>query len=216
MTDLCDMQPFFEAMHRALKPGGMVCTQVIFSFHTLPAFPGHPCCLCTAASEAACTMLQQLGTLSHGTCAGLDKNNVMRQDGMPDVSGILMCTAGRELMASFRHHQVPGSHVSRGFCWWDSAVRLHYHPHISKVGASDPSERLIGCWPLLVTEILTHAPCMAPLSCNAGKDLGLFAWLCSGQIGFMVCAKQTSKDFKMNVARRTPPSDSPAGYPPLR
>ncbi|CAL5229126.1 g12391 [Coccomyxa viridis] len=38
----------------------------------------------------------------------------------------------------------------------------------------------------------------------------------SGQIGFMVCAKGTGKDFKMNIPRRTPPSQGPSGYPPLR
>ena len=100
MTDSCDMQPFFEAMHRALKPGGMVCTQVSFPLHTLPAFPGHECCLCTAASEAACPILLQVGTLPDCTCAALDNDKIMRQNGMPEVPGILIrigCLQGESL-----------------------------------------------------------------------------------------------------------------------
>ncbi len=57
------------------------------------------------------------------------------------------------------------------------------------------------------------------ISCADNVDLGpglRFMCLCSGQIGFMVCAKQTGKDFKMNIPRRTPPSQGPSGYPPLR
>lgn len=35
---LCALQPFFDAMHRAVRPGGMVCTQVHLSIHVTAGF----------------------------------------------------------------------------------------------------------------------------------------------------------------------------------
>ena len=219
MTDLCDMQPFFEAMHRALKPGGMVCTQVSFPLHTLPAFPGHGCCLCTAAAEAACTILHQLGTPPHCVCAALDKNDVMKKHGMPDVPGIFMCTGCLQGESLWLHLDIIKSLAA--MChevFVGGTVQYAYTtiPTYPRWGLQTQARASVGCWPLLAAQALTHAPCVALPPCTAEIDMEMFAWLCSGQIGFMVCAKQTSKDFKMNVARRTPPSDSPAGYPPLR
>ncbi len=63
----CALQPFFKAMHRALKPGGVVCTQV----RTLI----NPCCVLTLKyalpdmTAAEATLLRrQSATLAHQAC----------------------------------------------------------------------------------------------------------------------------------------------------
>ena len=104
-------KPFFEALHRALAPGGIVCTQ----------------------ARAGRRGLMRAGTLCGGWAFMRAHSRVcVRACGMNRIPALLhpLSSAGREPVVSSGDYQVAGSHVRRGVCGRRGAVRLHHHPHL--------------------------------------------------------------------------------------